>query len=233
MITYDDKQAKAYTDLIVEKQKFGLLQGWLQKEDPVEHCENLLSTFWGKEDDPRQVLDIGCGTGEMLYQASELWPHAAVVGVNLFPSQLPPKELLDTFMFNTVVGNFETDALNLAGVPPRFDLIMFNYTLGHFNDLSAVFSKAVELLAPYGRIGIYDIKRRSVMRNEVLGYHLWSKHEIVYALEDADLVGDEIRSERILSKGILTNHLSSDQDIKACNDFADWTDPILLVAKEG
>ena len=110
---------------------------------------------------------------------------------------------------------------------------MFNYTLGHFNDLSAVFSKAVELLAPYGRIGIYDIKRRSVMRNEVLGYHLWSKHEIVYALEDADLVGDEIRSERILSKGILTNHLSLDQDIKACNDFADWTDPILLVAKEG
>lgn len=232
MITYDDKQAKVYTDLLVEKQKFGLLQGWVQKDDLVKHCEYLLNTFWDKKDAPLQVLDIGCGTGEMLYQASELWPHAAVVGVNLFPSQFPQKELLDTFMFNTVVGNFETDDLNVEGLPPGFDLIMFNYTLGHFDDLSVVFSKASDLLAPNGRIGIYDVKRRSVMYNEVLGYHLWSKHEIVYALNDANLMGEEIECERWLSKGILTNHRSLDQDIKACNDFADWTDPILLVAKE-
>nr|DAE97225.1 MAG TPA: Methyltransferase domain [Caudoviricetes sp.] len=231
MITYDDKQAKVYTDFIVEKQKFGLLQGWVQKEDPVEHCEYLLKMFWDKEDDPLRVLDIGCGTGEMLYQASEIWPRAETIGVNLFPSQLPSKDL-DTFSSELVVGNFETDALKLEGTAPGFDLIMFNYTLGHFDNLSAVFSTAANMLTPYGRIGVYDIKRRSVLCKEVLGYHLWSKCEIVYALDDAGLIGDELHCERMLSKGMLPNHFSSDEDIKACNDFADWTDPILLVAKE-
>ena len=232
MITYDDKQAKAYTDLIVEKQKFGLLQGWLQAEDPVEHCENLLSTLWGTEADPRQVLDIGCGTCEMLYQAGELWPNAWLTGVNLFPSQFPTKEL-DTFMYNTVTGNFETDYRVYEQLQPGYDLIMFNYTLGHFDDLSVVFSKAADLLAPNGRIGIYDIKRRSAMQNEVLHYHLWSKREIVDALNEVELIGEEIPCERILSKGMRVDQFSTDGDVEACKDFVDWTDPILLVAKEG
>ena len=232
MITYDDKQAKVYTDLIVEKQKFGLLQGWVQKEDLVEHCERVLNYFWEKEDDPRRILDVGCGTGEMLYQAGELWPQAWLTGVNLFSSQLPTKEL-NTFMYKTVAGNFEMDYRVCEQLEPGYDLIMFNYTLGHFDNLPSVFSKAADLLAPNGRIGIYDVKRRSVMRNEALGYHLWSKREIVDALNEVDLVGEEIPCNRMLSKGILTNHLSLDEDIKACNEFSDWTDPILLVAKEG
>ena len=178
MITYTNEEAKKYTEQIVNAQHFGLLQAWRLDPDPKVHTEEVLSRSTRLHIgslSPKSILDIGCGTGEWLFQAGDMWPHAKLYGVNLFPSQLPTNWVTPDLHLKT--GAFED-----VDLPKGFDLVTVNYTLGHFDDLHRVFSKIKSLLAPKGRVAIYDICRRSVLYDSVFGYKLWSKRGICRAL---------------------------------------------------
>lgn len=176
MITYTNDEAKKYTEQIVNAQRFGLLQAWRVDADPKKHVEKLLARSSRSVGRPTAVLDIGCGTGEWLFQAGETWPRAKLYGVNLFPSQLPMNWVSPDLFLEP--GRFE-DADLPSGI---FDLITVNYTMGHFDDIHRVLGKIKCLLSPKGEVAIYDICRRSVLYDSVFGYKLWSRREIRRAL---------------------------------------------------
>lgn len=75
---------------------------------------------------PRDVLDVGCGTGEFSSRAAALFPQANVIGVDLLESHL---ELART---RFPLGNLtfrQADAFELPFANASFDLVVCRHVL--------------------------------------------------------------------------------------------------------
>ena len=55
--------------------------------NPAQHYRRALTLFLiGRFEDPRRLLDIGCGNGDLLAAAERRWPTARLVGLELSPA---------------------------------------------------------------------------------------------------------------------------------------------------
>lgn len=243
MISYNNEQAKSFTDILTERTGFGCLQAWTTDPmDPQKHAENIISRGMDVaalrfEGDRFNVLDIGCGTGEMLYQACELYPDniASAVGVNLFESQLPPPSKTPHPLWFRV-GNFETDQgleeeLQLMSSNRGYGYIMINYAIGHFDNLADVFLRVHRLLAKDGVLSIYDIGRASILYDTFLDYHLYSACEIRMALYQAGLyhVTQWKTDDCSLDEALLADE-STEESLKQFDEWDRKTKPIFFTA---
>ncbi len=77
---------------------------------------------------PRRILDIGCGTGELLVAAARRWPEATLAGVDLSPAMLARAKAKD---FGRNVELREGSVYDLPFEPGSFDLV-FNTISSHF-----------------------------------------------------------------------------------------------------
>lgn len=228
MINYTNEQAKAFTDHITKVQGAGVLHGWVTDEDPVRHTKNVLTSYINTMDcNIIHAYDVGCGTGEMLYQLGEMYDTPIVaMGINLFPSQV--EDIPPAFGVSFSCGDFEKLEIpdwrrNLA------ELTMCNYTLGHFNNLKEVIRKMWELTVPGGTIGLYDVVRRSILWDELLGYHLWSRAEINNALLQAGFDRVNVWSKDYSLNPLFLND-ETEEGRKLVKDWEQRTCPILITA---
>lgn len=105
--------------------------------------------------EPRHVLDIGCGTGEMTALAATAWPQASVVGIDPLPQAVDEarrKHLHDNLSFAVAA------AEDLG--PDRFepvDLILCHLNLGLWGDPERGLMAAARLLAPGGLCYVVDL----------------------------------------------------------------------------
>ena len=228
MVNYTNEQAREYAQYISDKQGAGTLHGWVLNHDMVEHAQQVLTTYINATSAPlHKVFDVGCGTGEMLYQIGEIYPaYLARVGVNLFPSQIEMTPAVPGL--SRVCADFAAKSVPARDVG-AYDLVMCNYTLGHFEGLFECFSKMYELLTPGGTLGLYDIARRSVMWNEICGYHLYSKAEIRDSLNLAGFV-----DVHEWCKDYMINPLFADEKTeegrKLVREWETKTSPFLITA---
>jgi natural product biosynthesis luciferase-like monooxygenase protein len=115
---------------------------------------------------PQRVLELGCGTGMILYgtlphvehyTAVDLSPHA----LETIRSELSAQELSKVTLINQ-------PAHELAGLAPRsFDTVIINSVAQYFPDgdyLHAVLARASELVADGGRIFVGDVRNLSHLR---------------------------------------------------------------------
>ena len=171
MIDYDNAEALSFTKDIINAQGFGTLHAWLLDPNPYKHAQLVFDHFQMDKKPPRMIYDIGCGTGEMLFQAGERYHGAYLYGLNRFKSQVSPK--------TPAVEIHEGDFENYGGLDRKtFDLIMCNYTLGHFEHPDAAIMKMFSMLNRAGKLCMYDICRRSVLYDGIYGYHLHSQSEL-------------------------------------------------------
>lgn len=233
MICYSDLQAEMFSNHITDGQGFGTLQAWALDPDPYKHAQKVLDYFWPeKSKEPTSVLDVGCGTCEMLYQAGERWPTASLVGVNYFSSQLPTQSLWNEAMLFT--GDFEkmNSFADSDTAEQRFDLVMMCYALGHFSSLESLFSKLEQRLSPKGRICIYDIGRRSVKWKQTYGYRLWSQREIYHAMERLGLKATIWSPQASLSEAVYICG-ETEEDSKHCvREFESKTLPLFIIGEQ-
>lgn len=119
---------------------------------------------------PRRVLELGCGTGMVLYQVA---PHCErYVGVDLSPHAL---HLIDqhsqSLGWNNVrllQGAADSDAVHdaLKADEQTFDLLVINSVAQYFPSadyLAEVIKRAVEVLTPNGQIFIGDVRCLALM----------------------------------------------------------------------
>jgi 2-polyprenyl-3-methyl-5-hydroxy-6-metoxy-1,4-benzoquinol methylase len=79
---------------------------------------------------PRQVLDIGCGFGQMSWQMATRWPSARVTGADISPRSVA----LASRVFERSNLSYTTASLDALGAETAFDLITLIDVYEHIAD---------------------------------------------------------------------------------------------------
>jgi SAM-dependent methyltransferase len=96
---------------------------------------------------PRSLLDAGCGTGEITARLAELFPQAALTGIDLEEPHLErARRLCPRARFE------KGDALELHFAEATFDLAVCRHLLQAVPDAGRVVREMVRVLKPGGRL---------------------------------------------------------------------------------
>ena len=134
-----------------------------------------------------RIVDLGCGTGELVAHLAGAGQH--VVGVEPEPAMLAlAKERVQSFD-NVLLVQGGLDALPLD--PESFDLALCSLVLHHVANLPAAFQEIHRVLNPGGRIIILDMlaHRRDEYRRSMGHKHLgFDRPQLQHLLGEAGLV---------------------------------------------
>lgn len=113
--------------------------------------------------EPRRILEIGCGTGMILYSILPHAEHYTAVDLSAHALETIRAELTPTEREKVTLLQQPADALE--GLHPgAFDTIIINSVCQYFPDADyfvRVLKRAGELLAPNGRIFVGDVRNRN------------------------------------------------------------------------
>ncbi len=96
---------------------------------------------------PKQIMDIGCGTGELLSELLKEYPNAKLTGCDL---SIESSNLMKSISPNSEFHCLDVEKLNLTIFKNSFDLITCSEVLEHCNNPRNVIKNAYEWLAPKG-----------------------------------------------------------------------------------
>ena len=100
--------------------------------------------------EPKQILDVGCGSGDNARLAGELGFNQEYYGITLSQSE---KEIALKGMKECWVADVETSDLDFLK-QRQFDAILFSHVLEHLRDPASIVSRFVSFLRPGGTIVI-------------------------------------------------------------------------------
>ena len=103
-----------------------------------------------------KVLDAGCGSGSLLFEAAEQYSMTQFFGINISPNQL---EIAQRYIQNKCISNAKVSFQNyLKTAFPNniFDKIIYSESATHSPDNRALLAEAKRLLIPGGGIIISD-----------------------------------------------------------------------------
>ena len=100
------------------------------------------------------ILDVGCGTGDMLRLLHEERPEAKLTGLDFSPNMLreAEKNLADIDALRLIEG----DAMHLPFEDALFDCAVISFALRNTADYAQVLSEMVRVVRPGGRICVID-----------------------------------------------------------------------------
>ncbi len=122
-------------------------------------AERRLLEGWGL-DHAAVIADLGCGTGALLHRLAGATSRAHLVGIDHHPSLLSVAAAAVTGergggTVRVTLLEGELDALPLA--PGSVELAVLRFVAQHLPDPAAVFSEVRRILAPGGRIVVFDV----------------------------------------------------------------------------
>lgn len=115
----------------------------------------------GKRFAPRNILEIGCGTGHNLNLLCQAFPQAKVTGVDLSAAMLAKAgEKLQNYGDRVQLREAAYNAPISDGGAGSYDLILASYALSMFNPgWERALDAAHQDLAPNGRLVVVDFHR--------------------------------------------------------------------------
>jgi malonyl-CoA O-methyltransferase len=96
--------------------------------------------------EPHRVLDIGCGTGQLLQHLMQCYPQAALSGLDLAANMLQ----LATERLGNAVELLQGDAEQLSFEDQRFDLVVSSSTFQWLEQCDTCFGEVQRVLEPGG-----------------------------------------------------------------------------------
>jgi len=114
----------------------------------VERAWNTIRN-WAPSN-PKRILEVGCGVGDVVWRMSRYWPDAEVVGLDISPKSIE----IATKMFGLPKVKFEQGLLVPGALTGPFDLIVFMDVYEHIAvaDRPSVHASIRELLSKNGRV---------------------------------------------------------------------------------
>jgi SAM-dependent methyltransferase len=122
---------------------------------------------------PRNILDLGCGTGEITIRMAELFPDARITGADIIPSHL---ELAreKAVQYGDRVKFQEADAFELPFAGGSFDLVVCRHVLQAIPNPERVLAEMTRVSASGGRLHViaedYDMIHAGPLRIEVSNF---------------------------------------------------------------
>lgn len=129
-------------------------------ESMVRNLSAQAQAIWPQEralfaryalDDDARILDAGCGTGEITSRLAELFPRAALLGVDVVPSHLERARARCAQLGDRV--RFEERDIYALGLPDdAFDLTVCRHVLQALPQTDRVLAELVRVTRPGGRL---------------------------------------------------------------------------------
>jgi trans-aconitate 2-methyltransferase len=127
-----------------------------------------------KIDDPKRIIDLGCGTGNSTEQLHARWPQANLTGLDSSP------EMLSTARTNHPGWKWIASSIEAWQPDSAFDLIFSNACLHWVQDHGALFPRLLSYVAPGGALAAqmpnsYHVPAHTLMKDVALAPSLpWS-----------------------------------------------------------
>jgi ubiquinone/menaquinone biosynthesis C-methylase UbiE len=99
-----------------------------------------------------QVLDLACGTGELLSRIAEEMPGAELVGIDVAPGMVARARK----KLGSEAQVWQGDAHDLPFAENRFDVVVCANTFHYFAQPAVVLSEVRRVLTPDGRLVVLD-----------------------------------------------------------------------------
>ncbi len=141
------------------------------QENYLKLCMNTIP------DEVRTVLDVGCGTGEMLKRLSEKGMRVRGMVPDLV---LGEKISGKVGRENVVLSKFE----DYADTRDNFDLVLFMESFGYIRDMRATLAKAASLLNPGGYILISDFFAKKRDKKDLFSKNFHNRDEFEKTFTD-------------------------------------------------
>jgi SAM-dependent methyltransferase len=131
-------------------------------ESMVRNLAAQIEAIWPQEEpifirnpfpENARVLDVGCGTGEVIAKLGPLFPTATFTGIDLEESHLERARTKNTFLGDRV--RFQRDdAMQLSFSDAQFDLVVSRHVVQAVPDPRRVLEEMVRVLVPGGRLHV-------------------------------------------------------------------------------
>lgn len=161
-----DSIAPAY-DFMNTAMTFGLHRHWRNV---------ALDAVLGELPDPKRILDIATGTGDLAFELHKLYPAARITGVDLSEGMLKiaHEKLLRADYETRQLVDFECqDCLKLQYASDTFDLVTVAYGVRNFENLRKGYSEILRVLRRGGLLCVIEL---SVPEGKYLekAYHIYA-----------------------------------------------------------
>jgi ubiquinone/menaquinone biosynthesis C-methylase UbiE len=135
---------------------------WMQRLvfEPIQ--KTLLDLAASEVPHPRDVLDVGCGTGRLLRAAATRFPDAAMEGVDAAPQMV--QTAINLLPPGAPIHFQEATAESLPFDGGRFDLVFSTMTFHHWADQPKGVSEVARVLTPGGRWLLSDFIGQGLVR---------------------------------------------------------------------
>jgi ubiquinone/menaquinone biosynthesis C-methylase UbiE len=137
----------------------GYLRWWAPVLAPASKVliDRLTTVEPGLRTDPVRVADVGCGTGNALFEAAGSWPAARLIGIDASDGMLAVAERQRAALEPEVAARLSfvsSDAADLPLESGSIHVVLTAFALQHVRDRSAVLREFERVLCPGGVVGI-------------------------------------------------------------------------------
>jgi ubiquinone/menaquinone biosynthesis C-methylase UbiE len=150
---------------------------------------------------PRNVLDLGCGTGRLLERAAQQWPDAHFIGVDLSSQMIAEARKKHTAdgRFRFEVG--DAAALSQVVEPAFVDVAFSTISFHHWSDQLGGVLQVARVLRPGGLFVLADIRPPLLLRPIMRRFHGIRSRQRLF--EDGGLTVVEQRRPLRLGRHVL------------------------------
>lgn len=150
---------------------------------------------------PRDVLDVGCGTGRLLERAAQTWPDARFTGIDVTPNMIAEarrKHPGDArFRFEIA------DAAALPLPPESIDVAFSTVSFHHWSDQRGGVREVARVLRPGGLFVLADIRPPLLLRPIMRRFHATRSRGRLF--EDGELaIVEQRRPPRLGGQVLVT-----------------------------
>ena len=128
---------------------------FLESPQYVDTIERMVAYI--EDGDGKSILDLGCGTGNIISRVLERFPEASVAGID--PSEGMRETTANRFSDNPSVTVSDGNALDIPLASDRFDYVLSNLVLHHLlpEERERCAREIARVLKPEGRLIYADM----------------------------------------------------------------------------
>jgi ubiquinone/menaquinone biosynthesis C-methylase UbiE len=115
--------------------------------------------------EPLDVIDMGCGTGNLLFEAARRWPSARLVGLDASEGMLEVARRQAAGMPDSARARINYVAADAAAAPApdaSFDLVMTGFMIQQVTDRATAMAELFRICRPGGRVAMVGWLKETV-----------------------------------------------------------------------